>query len=55
MLKIIGILLIIFGMIGIFLGGMMFGDIGLAAFIGAVPAILSGIGSLKCDKALKNK
>ena len=55
MLKIIGILLIVVGAIGIFLGGMMFGDIGIAAFIGAISAILSGVGFLICDKALKNR
>jgi len=53
-MKIIGILLIIVGVIGILLGSMMFGDIGVAAFIGAVTAILSGIGFLKANKALKS-
>ena len=54
-MKIIGILLIVVGAIGIFLGGMMFGDIGIAAFIGAISAILSGIGFLICDKAMKSR
>ena len=50
-MKIIGFLLIIVGLIGFGMGGMMFGDIGLAAFVGAAAAILSGIGFLK----IKNK
>lgn len=33
---------------------MMFGDIGLAAGIGSVTAILSGIGFYKVDKLLKS-
>ena len=52
-LKIIGIVLIVVGVIGIMLGSMMFGDIGIAAFIGAVTAILSGIGFLSVNKVLK--
>jgi hypothetical protein len=54
-MKIIGFLLIAVGIIGGLMGGMMFGDIGLAAFIGAAAAFLSGIGFLKCDKELKSK
>ena len=49
-MKVIGILLLVVGGIGILLGGMMFGDIGIAAWIGAVTAILSGIGFLKSNK-----
>ena len=43
-MKIISILLIILGAIGMLLGGMMFGDIGIAAMIGSLTALLSGIG-----------
>lgn len=42
--KVIGILLIILGVIGIFMGLMMFGDIGIACIIGALGSLLSGIG-----------
>jgi hypothetical protein len=54
-MKIFGIILIALGGIGIILGGMMFGDIGLAAWVGAVPAIVSGIGFLKLDKILSER
>jgi hypothetical protein len=49
-MKVIGILLIILGVIGIFLGMMMFGDIGIACIIGALSALLSGIGFLIASK-----
>ena len=51
-MKAIGIILIIFGIIGIGLSAMMFGDIGIAAGIGSITAILSGIGFLKINKRL---
>jgi len=54
-MKIIGIILVAVGVVGVILGSMMFGDIGVAAFIGAVTAILSGVGFILCAKALKNK
>ena len=38
------------GAVGILLGGSMFGDIGLAAWIGAASAIASGVGFLKLSK-----
>jgi hypothetical protein len=41
---VIGVLLIILGAIGLLLGMMMFGDIGIACIIGALAALLSGIG-----------
>lgn len=40
---VIAIFLIIIGVIGLLLSTMMFGDIGLAAFIGSITALLSGI------------
>ncbi len=45
-MKIIGILLIWVGLLGILMGCMMFGDIGLACLVGAITALLSGIGFL---------
>jgi len=51
-MKLIGIVLIVVGAIGILLGSMMFGDIGIAAWIGAVSALISGFGFLKIDKKL---
>ncbi|GGO06603.1 hypothetical protein [Saccharibacillus kuerlensis] len=51
-LKIIGIILIIFGVLAILMGSMMYGDIGIAAIIGATTALLSGIGFLLTSKRL---
>ena len=45
-MKAIGIILIILGVLGIVMGLMMFGDIGLACIVGALSALLSGIGFL---------
>lgn len=45
-MRVIGVLLIILGIIGIFMGMMMFGDIGIACIVGALTALLSGIGFL---------
>ena len=49
-MKVIGILLIILGIIGIVMGGMMFGDIGIVCIVGAMSALLSGIGFLIASK-----
>ena len=51
-MKIIGILLIIVGVIGILMGMMMFGDIGIACLVGAVTALLTGIVFLNIAKRL---
>lgn len=45
-MKAIGIILIVWGVLGIVMGLMMFGDIGLACIVGALAALLSGIGFL---------
>ena len=52
-MKAVGITLIIIGVVGILLGSMMYGDIGIAAIIGASGALVSGIGFLKVNKALQ--
>ncbi|MER2090914.1 hypothetical protein [Sporosarcina sp. JAI121] len=41
-MKIIGILLLIVGGVGLMLSTMMFGDIGVAAAIGSISVILTG-------------
>ena len=51
-MKIFGIILIVIGVIGIVMGGAMFGDIGIAAWVGAVTALITGIGFLKLNKLL---
>lgn len=54
-MKVIGILEIILGVLGIIMGLMMFGDIGVACIVGALSALLSGIGFLIGAKKLKNQ
>lgn len=51
-MKVIGILLVVLGVIGILMGIMMFGDIGLACIVGALTALLSGIGFIMVDKRI---
>ena len=53
--KTIGIILMVVGVIGFLLGGMMFGDIGIAAWIGSTAALISGFGFFKVSKVLQNK
>lgn len=53
-MKAIGILLILLGVIGILMGLMMFGDIGIACIVGALSALLSGIGFLSVAKKLRD-
>jgi hypothetical protein len=50
--KVFGIVLIVIGAIGIIMGGAMFGDIGIAAWVGAITALVTGIGFLKLNKLL---
>ncbi|MCD7949931.1 MAG: hypothetical protein LUG12_06715 [Erysipelotrichaceae bacterium] len=50
---IIGILLIILGVIGIAMGMIMFGDIGIACIVGALAALLSGIGFIVTNRKIK--
>lgn len=52
-MKTTGILLIIWGIIGVFMGSIMFGDIGISCIVGAVTAILCGVGFLQADKQIK--
>ena len=51
-MKVIGIILIIWGVLGIVMGMMMFGDIGIACIVGAVSGILSGIGLLLASRKI---
>lgn len=51
MMKGIAIALIIVGVIGLLMSMAMFGDIGIAAGIGSITALLSGFGFLQIDKA----
>lgn len=53
-MKLIAILLMIVGIVGLFMGSMMVGDIGIAAIIGASGALLSGIGFYKISNQLKS-
>ncbi len=53
-MKVIVIILIVVGVIGLFLSTLMFGDIGIAAAIASVTAILSGIGFINVNKQLQS-
>jgi small neutral amino acid transporter SnatA (MarC family) len=52
-MMVIGIILISWGVIGIVMGMMMFGDIGVACIVGAVTAILCGIGFIMANSKIK--
>ncbi|MCD8190465.1 MAG: hypothetical protein LUD78_09660 [Clostridiales bacterium] len=52
-MKVIGILLLLVGIIGVLLGMMMIGDIGIACIVGATAALLSGIGFIMVGSKLK--
>ena len=49
-MKAIGVILIIWGIVGLLMGMIMFGDIGIACIVGAITAILSGIGFCQASK-----
>jgi len=49
----IGIILILIGVAGIGMGGMMFGDIGIACIIGGLSALFSGIGFMIANGKIK--
>jgi len=51
-MNVFGIILIVIGVIGFFMGSAMSGDIGIAAWIGAVTALVTGIGFIKLNKLL---
>ena len=51
-MKVIGILLIVLGIVGILMGCVMSGDSGIACLVGAFAALLSGIGFLQAAKRL---
>ena len=52
-MKLIGILLILLGIFGLWAGGTAFGDIGVAAGIGGGAALLSGIGFFVASGRIK--
>ena len=54
-MKAIGIILIVLGALGIVMGLMMFGDIGLACLVGALTAVLSGIGFLLVSRRVQER
>ena len=51
-MKIIGILLLVVCGVGLALSTMMFGDSGIAAAIGSISAVLTGVGFMKLNKQL---
>lgn len=53
-MKWFGIALIIWGLIGLFLGHMMFGDIGVSNTYSAILSIVVGIAFLKLDSNLNS-
>ncbi|APM37424.1 hypothetical protein [Clostridium kluyveri] len=52
-MKIIGIILIIVGIAGIIVGCVVRGNIGIAAIIGALAGLISGIGFILADKKIE--
>lgn len=51
-MKVIAILLVLVGVLGLVMGTMMFGDIGIACMVGGMSALLSGIGFLLASKKI---
>ncbi|MEC2073594.1 MULTISPECIES: hypothetical protein [Alkalihalophilus] len=51
-IKGIAITLVSIGVLGLLLSTMMYGDIGIAAAIASITALLSGVGFLKMAKQL---
>lgn len=51
-MRIISIMLMAIGLVGLFLSTVMFGDIALAAAIGSITAILSGVGFHTLNKQI---
>lgn len=51
-MKVISIILIVLGVLGLLLSTMMFGDIGVAAAIASITAILSGVGFMQVNKKI---
>jgi hypothetical protein len=54
-MKIVSIILIVIGVLGLLMSMMMFGDIGIAAAIGSITALLSGFGFFSMNKKLNSK
>lgn len=52
-MKALSIALIAIGVIGLLLSSFMFGDIGIAAAIGSITAILTGVGFNIINKKIK--
>lgn len=53
-IKILGSGLIIWGMVGLFLGHVMFGDIGVSITYSAITSIIVGIAFIKLDEKMKS-
>lgn len=51
-MKAVSIILMVIGVLGLLMSFMMFGDIGIAAAIGSITAILSGIGFNSMEKKI---
>lgn len=52
-MKVLSVLLILIGIVGLLLSSLMFGDIGIAAAIGSITAILTGVGFSIINKKIK--